>query len=183
MLFCQLKPLFHHFFIWLFFYSTRLSVGFLSSKRASLKLQADWPPPLCSWGTLCLSPLILLCYVKISVHESSLLDHKFLVGRDYILHIFVCLAPNPVPGKQEVCIEYVSWTGLQKIACEACTVTPRYSSASGLIKPCTRRILMRKKCWSTLHLLGTHHTYQNLYESQCRPAREDPSSLGTPHEC
>ena len=108
MLFCQLKPLFHHFFIWLFFYSTRLSVGFLSSKRASLRLQADCPPPLCSWGTLCLSPLILLCYVKISVHESSLLDHKFLVGRDYILHIFVCLAPNPVPGKQEVCIEYVS---------------------------------------------------------------------------
>lgn len=106
-LFCLLKPLFHRFFTWLFFYSSRLSVGFLSSKRASLKLQADWLPPLCSWGALCLSPLILLYYVKISVHKSSLLDHKFLAGRDYILHSFVCLAPDPVPNKQEVCIQYV----------------------------------------------------------------------------
>ena len=51
---------------------------------------------------------------------------------------------------------------LEVLICqEKChTVIPQYSSASELIKPCTRHILTRKKCFSTWHLLGTCCTPQ-----------------------
>ena len=59
-------------------------------------------------------------------------------------------------------------------------VIPRNSSASEIIKPSNRCILMgQKNCSSTWHLLGTHRTCSNLCESQRHPTRENASSFGT----
>lgn len=102
-----LKPLSHHFFTCLFVIlqdcQCRLSVfqeGFSEMPGRAGHL-------LYSWGALCLSPLALTCQFKVSVYDSSLLDCKFLEDKGCILYIFL-LAPNTVPSKQEVYIEYVS---------------------------------------------------------------------------
>lgn len=80
-------------------YSSGLSVDFLSSKRASRKLQAGL---IASAVLGCSVPLSsrLTYYVKISVHAAFLLDCEFLEGKDCILYTFVPLHPTECPASR-----------------------------------------------------------------------------------